>query len=65
MRFIIKYKVEKYFVIIKLNTLFLFFLLILTKKNKIKVCICTYGKNENLYIREFIQHYEKYDVDKI
>ena len=33
--------------------------------NKIKVCICTYGKNENRYIREFIQHYEKYDVDKI
>ena len=32
---------------------------------KIKVCLCTLGKNENRYIREFVQHYEKYDVDKI
>ena len=31
----------------------------------IKICICTLGKNENKYIREFVQHYEKYDVDKI
>ena len=30
-----------------------------------KVCICTYGKEENLYIREFILHYYKYGVDKI
>jgi len=33
--------------------------------NKIKVCVCTLGKNENRYIREFVQHYEKYGVDKI
>jgi len=32
---------------------------------KINVCLCTLGKNENRYIREFVQHYEKYDVDKI
>ena len=30
-----------------------------------KMCICTFGKEENKYIREFIQHYEKYGVDKI
>lgn len=30
-----------------------------------KVCICTFGKEENRYIREFILHYEKYGVDKI
>ena len=32
---------------------------------KKKICICTFGKEENKYIREFIQHYEKYGVDKI
>ena len=30
-----------------------------------KVCICTLGKNENLYSREFVEHYKKYGVDKI
>ena len=33
-------------------------------KNK-KVCVCTLGKEENRYIREYVQHYEKYGVDKI
>ena len=30
-----------------------------------KVCICTFGKLENLYIREFIEHYKNYGIDKI
>ena len=34
-------------------------------KNKIKVCICTVGKEENKYIREFIAHYKKIGIDKI
>ena len=34
-------------------------------KRKIKVCICTLGKKENIYIREFISHYYSYGVDKI
>ena len=33
--------------------------------NNIKVCICTLGKKENKYIREFISHYKKYGIDKI
>ena len=33
--------------------------------NNTKVCLCTLGKEENKYIREFVQHYEKYGVDKI
>ena len=64
----------------KISTIILlyFFLLIFKKKEKLKIknqrkktydtmkiCICTYGKKENRYIREFVQHYEKYDVDKI
>ena len=31
----------------------------------IKICICTLGKEENKYIREFVEFYEKYGVDKI
>ena len=38
---------------------------IFQKKNNIQVCLCTLGKKENRYIREYIQHYEKYGVDKI
>lgn len=46
----------------------LIYILYKNKYNKIKnmkVCICTVGKNENLYIREFIEHYKKYGIDKI
>ena len=35
------------------------------RKYKIKVCLCTLGKKENNYIREFVNHYEKYGIDKI
>ena len=30
-----------------------------------RVCICTLGKNENRYIREFVEYYKKFGVDKI
>ena len=60
----LKYHIENiklYFII----TLILFFII----ENKIilnlKVCVCTLAKLENKYIREFVQHYEKYGVDKI
>ena len=33
--------------------------------NNLKVCLCTLGKMENIYAREFVQHYKKYDIDKI
>jgi len=36
----------------------------INKKN-LKVCVCTLGRKENLYIREFVNHYENYGVDKI
>ena len=35
------------------------------KLSKLKVCICTLGKDENRYITEFVEHYKKYGVDKI
>jgi len=32
---------------------------------EIKVCVCTAVKIENRYIREFVEHYKNYNVDKI
>lgn len=40
-------------------------LLLKAKKNNIKVCICTLGKQENRYIREFIEYYKKLGIDQI
>jgi hypothetical protein len=49
---------------------FIFIFLNLIKKfgnneQKFKICLCTLGKNENRYIREFAQYYKNYNVDKI
>ena len=41
------------------------FNIINTNNRKFKVCVCTLGKKENRYIREFVEHYKKYGVDKI
>ena len=40
-------------------------LYIIKSKANIRVCLCTLAKLENKYIREFIQHYYQYGVDKI
>lgn len=51
-----------------IKTIFiLFFLLfILSYKNKnIKVALCTMGKQENLYVKEFISYYIRLGIDKI
>ena len=29
------------------------------------MCLCTLGKDENRYITEFVEHYKRYNVDKI
>ena len=31
----------------------------------IKVCVCTIARHENVYAREFVEHYKKYGVDRI
>ena len=48
-----------------LLSLFIIFLINKFNINNSKVCLCTLAKEENKYIREFVQHYEKYGVDKI
>ena len=49
--------------------LMIFFNIIYIRKlriiNNIKVCLCTIGKNENKYIKEFVEHYKNYGIDKI
>ena len=36
-----------------------------TNKTKLNICICSIGKNENLYIREFLEYYILLGIDKI
>jgi len=44
---------------------FLLFSIIIFNKKNIKTALCTMGKNENLYVKEFINYYLKLGVDKI
>ena len=53
--------INKIFIII-------FFIIIVKLKQRrrtTKICLCTTGKRENLYVREYIEHYKNYGVDKI
>ena len=61
---------KKKFNLIILIMILLFFLYILKNGEKLKrlksrICVCTLGKEENRYVREWVQHYEKYGVNKI
>ena len=69
-KIIVKTKKNNGFLHLKLVIILLYIYLllyILTKKisYKIKVCICTIGKKENLYIREYIKYYKNLGIDKI
>ena len=50
-------------ILISLNLLILY--LIIFIKNQIKIALCTMGKQENLYVKEFIYYYKKLGVDTI
>ena len=62
-------------IIIKIIFCFVYLIIIIKFINKyhsfinsippIKLCLCTLGKAENRYIREFISYYKNYGVDKI
>jgi len=51
--------------IILIISLILFMFYFYKKILNIKVCVCTCGKNENKYVREFVEYYRQYNVDKI
>ena len=54
-----------YIIIILLNKIKYYNEIKNKKFNNIKVCLCTLGKNENKYIKEFVEYYKNYGVDKI
>ena len=37
----------------------------LPKYKNSKICVCSIGKNENLYIKEFVEYYKSIGIDKI
>jgi hypothetical protein len=43
----------------------LYIVLISNIQNNIKIALCTMGKKENLYVKEFINYYFKLGIDKI
>ena len=57
--------------LIKISFIIILFLLLITKNKyddftpNIKVCLCSPAKKENRYLREFVEHYKSYNVDKI
>ena len=44
---------------------YLIFIILISNLKKLKICICTIAKNENRYIKEYVDYYKKYGVDKI
>ena len=59
-KFIAKYKIILIFIVV-----FISIISIKKKKNNIKVGLCTLGKEENKYAKQFVEHYKNLDVDKI
>ena len=65
-KFVEKYKKIKNNIFLKCWFVFLCIIFFkIAKKNIIKVCLCTLGKNENRYARQFVEHYKNLDIDKI
>jgi hypothetical protein len=57
---ILNFLIKNIFIIIYLNMILSFNI----QKN-IKIALCTMGKKENLYVKEFINYYSKLGIDKI
>ena len=51
--------------LIVFNNLLILTFICFSKSGSLKICICTIGKLENLYVREYISHYKNYGLDKI
>ena len=46
-------------------SLIIIIFIVIKNQKKIKISLCTLCKNENKYIREFVEHYQNIGVDKI
>lgn len=63
-----KLKLEILYILINLIVIFeykIYIYISIYLNKKYKVCLCTIGKKENKYVKEYIEHYKKYGVDKI
>ena len=62
-------KIFKIFFSFLLNFLIIIFFYkfkyIKSDKNKLKVCLCVIGKNENLYVKEYVEYYKKLGYNNI
>ena len=63
--FLIIFKNKKIFFLLIYFLILIKFYSKLIKGNDIKVALCTMGKSENLYIKEFIDYYYKLGIDHI
>ena len=63
---LISFKFKLIYILILIKSVVIIILYIKkNKKNDSKVCVCTSGKNENKYIKEFVEYYFNYGVDNI
>ena len=60
--------------LLKLKYIFIFILILIelitliynnSKEKQLKICLCVIGKNENLYVKEFVNHYKNLGYNKI
>lgn len=60
-----EFYLSKKFIFLLIISLTYIYIIIHHNFLNLKVCVCTVGKNENRYVREFVEHYKKYEVDNI
>ena len=61
--------IKKILKVLKIIIIFILFISLISvrffRHVNLRVCMCSPGKMENRYIREFVEHYKNYNVDKI
>ena len=52
-------------IIIIFILIFIYIIIQLQLYNNITICLCTIGKKENLYVREYVNYYSNLGIDKL